>query len=172
MHKKISVWLDKSTRILQDRIARDKTEDTSSYIEELNIRRELVSNQKDLYPPVSIKSIVGHYHLIGANSSNTDVGYMGILTLVEYENRIEATYQLEGSDVQTGFGLLLNNILSLNFNYEIHGKKYTGLVSYEFVSTKIVSGIWVEEGNDEIGVEFARKIPIENTDPLQFFGFN
>lgn len=172
MHEKLSVWLEKSTEILQDRITRGKAEDTTPYIEELNIRRELISNQNDLYPSVSIKSIVGHYHLIGANSLNTNVGYMGILTLVEFENRIEATYQLEGADLQTGFGLLLNNILSLNFNYEIHGKKYTGLVSYEFVSNKIVSGIWVEDGNDEIGVEFARKIPIESNDPLQFFGIN
>lgn len=172
MHPKLSYWLEKSTAILQDRISRNTSDAQSLYEDELNIRRELVSNSEELFSNISMESVVGHYHIVGANSSNTNVGYVGILSLVKFENRIQATWQLEGSDIQTGFGLVLNNVLSLSFNYEIHGNAYSGIVSYEFVNDKIVSGVWVEEGNDEVGVEFARRIPIEKNNPLQFFGLN
>lgn len=172
MHPKLSYWLEKSSGILKDRISRATKEETKSYSDELNIRRELIKNSTSLFPDVTEEMVVGHYQIVGANSSNTNVGYNGILTLVKFENRIQATWQLEGSDIQTGFGLLMNNILSLNFNYEIHGKHYTGLVTYEFLSDRIVSGVWVEEGNDEIGVEFARKLPVKYDDPLKYFGIN
>ena len=169
MHPKLSQWLSKSTAILQDRINRSKSETTSLYVEELNIRRELVSNTKELDLGLSASEIVGHYHVIGANSSNSNAGYMGILSLVEFENRIQATWQMEGNDTQTGFGLLLNNTLSLNFNYTVEGKEYSGLVSYDFISPQIISGIWVEEGSDEIGVEFGRRIPVGKQQSVSVF---
>ena len=171
MHPKISFWLEKSTAILQDRIL-DKDANTTQFSEEINKRREVIAEAKNLFPQVHSRAIVGNYQIIGANSKTAEKGYIGLLSLKYEENRIFATWLIEGADVQTGFGLLHQNILSINFTYEQEGIEYTGLVSYEFLSNEILSGFWVEEGTDEVGVEFGRKLLLETGDPLQFFGFN
>ena len=171
MHPKISFWLEKSTAILQDRILHN-SKDANSFTKELNKRRAMIGEVKNLFPKVHPRAIAGSYQIIGANSETAEKGYVGVLSLKYEENRIFATWLIEGADVQTGFGLLHQNVLSINFTYEQEGTEYTGLVSYEFLSNEILSGFWVEEGTDEVGVEFGRKLPLETGDPLQFFGFN
>lgn len=171
MHLKISKWLSISTRLLQARISSD-TVKAKQFIEELNLRREVVETSNVLFPSVNSKSIEGTYQVIGANSENEEQGYLGVLTLVEEDNRIFATWLIEGQDTQSGFGLLLNNVLSINFVYEQDGTEYTGLVTYEFLSNDILSGIWVEEGTNTTGVEFGRKLHVQIEDPLKYFGIN
>tara|TARA_B100000809_G_scaffold266664_1_gene330579 strand:- start:4751 stop:5266 length:516 start_codon:yes stop_codon:yes gene_type:complete len=171
MHPKISKWLSISTRLLQARISSD-TENSTQFMEELNLRRETISNTHELLSAVTNKSIEGTYQIIGANSENAEQGYFGILTLKYDDNKIFATWLIEGEDTQTGFGLFVNKILSINFVYQQDGVEYTGLVSYEFLSEKILSGIWVEMGSDEIGVEYGRKLPVKREDPLKHFSFN
>lgn len=171
MHPKISRWLASSTKLLQARISSDSVT-SKQFIEELNLRREAVSNIKTLFPSVTFTSIEGVYQVIGANSENAVQGYSGILTLTHDDNRIFASWLLEGTDVQTGFGVLLNNVLSVNFVYEQEGIEYTGLVSYEFLSDRLLSGIWIEQGTSTTGVEFGRKLPVAIEDPLKYFGLN
>ncbi|WP_139959092.1 hypothetical protein [Flavicella sediminum] len=171
MNAKLSRWLEKSVAILRNRISK-KDKNAVQFIEEINLRREVVDTSTALFPSIRISEIVGHYQIVGANSENSTSGYAGILSIAYSENKFQASWFLEGGDVQIGFGVLFNNTLSFNFCYELEGKEYTGLVSYEFLTNAIVSGIWTEEGNDELGVEFARKLPIEIVDPLQYFGMN
>ena len=171
MHPKISKWLSVSTRLLQARISFD-VEKSKQFTEELNLRREEVSISEVFFPSVNYKSIQGTYQVIGANSENEEHGYFGVLTLLEEDNRMYATWLVEGQDTQTGFGLLLNNVLSINFVYEQDGSEYTGLVSYEFLSKSILTGVWVEEGTNTTGIEFGRKLPVQTEDPLKYFGLN
>jgi hypothetical protein len=171
MDLKKSNWLSFSTKLLQTRISYD-SKNTNQFITELNLRREAVSEAPEKFTVDFQESIEGVYQVLGANSENEEDGYFGILTLKYDENRIFATWLIEGEDTQTGFGLLSNNILSLSFVYTQDNVEYTGLVSYEFLSKNIISGRWVEEGSDQMGVEFGRKLPLEPRDPLKFFGFN
>lgn len=169
VHPKLSRWLSISENLLNSRIS---SSISNQFSEELELRRALVANSDVLYPSVDTNSIQGAYQIIGANSENSEQGYFGVLTLVEADNRIYATWLIEGEDTQTGFGLLLNNILSIHFVYEQDGKDYVGIVTYEFITNNVLSGNWVEEGTNTIGVEFARKLPIQREDPLGYFGFN
>ena len=171
MEAKLSYWLDKSIAILRNRISK-KDKNSTQFLEEINLRRALVTETDKLFPQLKPNAIVGHYQVVGTNGANTIEGYSGVLTIVYSENKFQATWILEGADVQTGFGLLFNNTLSFNFCYESDGAEFTGLVCYQFLSENIVLGKWTEEGNDELGEEFARKLPIEIMDPLQYFGFN
>lgn len=171
MDSKLSNWLSVSTRLLQARISSDSKKE-KQFIEELNLRRETVSDSLDLFLMLTPESIEGVYQVIGANSENAEQGYLGVLTLKYDDSKIFATWLIEGEDTQTGFGLLLNNILSINFVYEQDDIEYTGLVSYEFLSDKIISGKWVEEGTDQVGIELGRKLAVETTGPLKYFSFN
>lgn len=171
MDAKVSRWLSFSTKLLQARVVSNKAK-SKQFIEELNLRRELISeiNQNQLM--LSNRSIEGVYQVVGANSEHAEQGYFGVLTLKYEDHRIFATWLIEGEDEQTGFGLFINNVLSLNFEYKQENQFFAGLVSYEFLSDKVITGVWVEEGTDEVGVEFGRKLPIETIDPLKYFGFN
>lgn len=171
MNAKLSKWLAVSTKFLQARIGALK-ENSEQFVEELNLRREAVSETIELNSELSNNNVEGVYQIIGANSENAEHGYFGVLTLKYDENRIFAIWLIEGEETQTGFGLLTNNVLSINFVYERDAVEYTGLVSYEFLSDSMISGTWVEEGSDLIGVEFGRKVPVEIVDPLRYFGFN
>jgi hypothetical protein len=171
MDLKKSKWLSYSTKFLKSRIGLDSKKE-KPFIEELNLRREAVSDSLDLFLTLTPEAIEGVYQVVGANSENDVQGYFGILTLKYDDNRIFATWLIEGEDTQRGFGLLLNNILSINFVYEQDDIEYTGLVSYEFLSYEIISGTWVEEDSDQIGVEFGRKLSIKTVNPIQYFGFN
>ncbi|MEI6866098.1 hypothetical protein [Flavicella sp.] len=96
--------------MLQARISSDITKSTQ-FIEELNLRREAVSDSENSFVNITSKSIEGVYQVLGANSENSEQGYLGILTLKYDENRIHATWLIEGEDTQTGFGLLLNQCI-------------------------------------------------------------
>ncbi len=170
IHPKLSEWLEVSSKILQARTVDDKN--NMVFIEELNLRRELISHTDIPTNGISETSILGTYQIVGANSITSETGYVGLLSLSFSDNRIYATWFLEKGEVQTGYGLLLGNVLSLTFFYESEGKEYSGLVSYEFLSEKIISGKWVEEENDEQGIELGRKLPVEKEDPLDYFGIN
>lgn len=171
MNSKVSKWLSISTKLVQARTALDAKK-SKQFVEELNLRREIVENSKELTSELSVQDVEGVYQIIGANSENAAQGYFGILTLKYEDQKYFATWLIEGEDIQTGFGLLLNNILSIHFVYEHDKVEYAGLVSYEFLSKNILSGCWVEEGSDQVGIELGRKLPLEKTNPLNFFSFN
>lgn len=171
MNAKLSEWLALSTRFLQARIL-STTADATQFIEELNLRRETLSNSKPLTEKLTTEAIEGVYQVVGANAQNDEQGYLGMLTLKYDDNKIFADWLIEGEDVQTGFGILLDNNLSINFNYLQDEVPYYGVVVYEFLSKDILLGKWIEEGSDTIGVELGRKLPIKTIDPLKYFGFN
>jgi len=171
MELKSSRWLSISTRLLQARVTLD-TENSEQFIEELNLRRETVSKIKTPFFVQSNAAIEGVYQVVGANSENAEQGYVGMLRLIYEDNRIFASWLIEGEDIQTGFGLLIGNMLSISFIYKQNGMEHTGLVSYEFLSDTVLYGTWIEQGTSTIGVEYGRKLPIEIEDPLKYFGFN
>ncbi|MFC2127976.1 hypothetical protein ACFLRU_06320 [Bacteroidota bacterium] len=172
MDEKLSGWLEKSVAILRNRIA-NNDKNSLKFLEEINLRRGLAVECDNLLPEVKPEDIIGHYQIVGANEDHSIVGYVGILSIDFYDNKFQVTWTLEGGDLQTGFGLLFNNTLSINFQYKVDGKEFIGLVSYEFLSENIMYANWIEEGSDTIGVEFGRKLPVEkNIEPLQYFGIN
>lgn len=171
MHPKVSKWLEQSSKLLRARITKIAKSDRQ-FEDELELRRTCIDTSEVLFPSVTNTSIEGVYQIIGANSDSAEQGYFGTLSLKFSENKIHATWLIEGEDTQSGYGILLNNILSIQFVYEQENKEYFGVVSYEFLTNSVISGIWVEEHSDEIGVEFGRKLPIETIDPLKYFGFN
>ena len=169
MDAKKSKWLSISSSFLQARIGAE-TCDKNQFIEELNLRREALTDAVDSSEKVTSESLEGVYQVVGANSENSEQGYFGMLSLSYDDNKIHATWMIEGQDVQTGFGLLTENMLSLHFVYHREDIEYKGLVTYEFLSDTMIYGNWIEEDTDEIGVELGRKLPIKKTDPLSFFG--
>ena len=171
MHPKVSKWLAQSSKFLRSRITKDNI-DNRQFEEELELRRTCIETSEMLFPSVTNESIQGVYQIVGANSENAEQGYFGTLTLKFSDNKIHATWLIEGEDIQSGYGILFNNILSIQFVYEQDKKEYFGVVSYEFISQSILSGVWIEEFSDETGVEFGRKLPVQTVDPLGYFGFN
>lgn len=171
MHPKISRWLENSARILKNRIAGNDTT-ANQYLDELNLRREMVAATSTVFPKVTHQSIQGVYQVVGANALNAERGYIGFLTLYVADNRIFASWLIEGEDVQTGFGFLNGNLLSIAFEYQADENFYTGVVTYEFLSDSMVLGRWMEEGTDTEGFENGRKLPEHKDNPLHYFGLN
>lgn len=171
MNLKLSKWLELSTRLLKARIDGLK-ENSGQFVEELNLRREAVSEAIEFKSELSIQDIEGAYQIIGANSENAEQGYTGMLTLRLDDNKVYANWLIEGEDMQTGFGMYIDKVLTLHFSYENDGVEYIGVVSYQFLSKNIISGKWVEEASDSVGIEMGRKLPVESVDPLKYFGFN
>jgi len=90
------------------------------------------------------------------------------------ENDTPGTYKIMGQNpddpescyIGNAYGLQVSsNILVFNFSYSDEEENlHIGLVSYTFLTDKIVHGEWIEEGFSEKGLEELRKLDNEAPD--------
>jgi hypothetical protein len=175
MKNKIENWLEESVKVLKNRIENEKEKENSAHLlAELKARELCVEKiKKTSYgPKITKSSISGTYDILGKNSNEAFLGYVGVMSLTHQENQVRATWLIEGKVTHYGYGLIYNNFLCLNFCYEAGDVERYGVVMYEFLTEDCISGEWTEEIHDSIGSEFGRKISSDNIDPLDFFGMN
>lgn len=173
MEKKFKQWIEKSSKILKQRIDEINI-DSTDLEEELELRKELYLSleKKQIAPRFTKNNILGDYALVGCNSSDAISGYVGVLNLSREQYQIKATWIIEGHKEQMGYGLLIDNILCLNFSYEAGNNIYDGIVAFHFLSDSCIYGVWTEQINDAEGFEMGRKLSSKKINPLNLFGMN
>jgi hypothetical protein len=173
MEKKFKQWIEKSSKVLNQRIDENNT-DFTDLEEELELRKELYSSfeGKEKRDKITKNTILGDYSLVGGNSSDAPSGYVGVLNLSREEYQIKATWIIEGHKEQIGYGLMMDNILCLNFSYEAGSNIFDGLVAFHFLTDSCIYGVWTEQINDALGFEMGRKLKSKKINPLNLFGMN
>ena len=159
MERKRKEWLEKSLEILEKKMTR-RGADLVALELEMEKRKTLFNSFKKSHqvPPISKKSIVGQYHVVGSHAVNNFKGYEGLLSLSYEKHQIRATWQIENEELHCGYGMIFSNVLCLNFSYEVKEAVFHGIVAYEFLSEDSISGIWTEQIIDSLGMEFGRKL--------------
>lgn len=103
------------------------------------------------------KDIIGHFSVIGTNQDDSRNTYTGELNLsLDKDDRIVAKWLINKSQPQNGIGVLKNNSLVINFQYQgDENTIYRGTVIYKFLTKDILEGTWTEEfGNPNyVGTE-------------------
>ncbi len=173
MEKKFKQWIERSSKILKQRIDENNT-DFTDLEQELELRKEMYSSfeKKVERSKITKSKILGDYVLVGCNSSDAVSGYVGVLNLSSEEYQIKATWIIEGHKEQIGYGLLIDNILCLNFSYEAGNNIYDGVVVFHFLSESCIHGVWTEQIHDALGFEMGRKLKSKKINPLNLFGLN
>lgn len=148
--QKIAYWYAKSKKVLQGR--KDSTE-------ELTKRAYLLDNvEPNPNLTINMVSICGTYEVAGGNPDELESFYTGLLSIDLIDNQISATWLIEGTQQQTGYGFVFNNTLMLHFDYMVDEFLYNGIVAYEFITADIIIGKWTEEVAIENAFEMGRKL--------------
>lgn len=109
-----------------------------------------------------IQDLVGEYLITGSNQERSDEPtYKGKLTLsLDENNRIIAHWNIGDSQEQNGTGFFKDNILVINFNYEVDDLIFKGVAVYRCMTKDVLNGFWSEKhGNPHfLGSEQALRI--------------
>ena len=159
MERKRKEWLEKSLEILENKMTKRGAESDALEFE-MEKRKSLFKSltESNQVSPITKQSIAGQYCVVGNLADNNFKGYKGLLNLYYEEHQIRATWQIENDELHYGYGMIFNNVLCLNFSYEVKEEEFYGIVAYEFLSEDIISGIWTEQIIDSLGMEFGRKL--------------
>lgn len=144
--------------------------------EELSKRQKLVQvSEYNATFLINMVNVCGTYAIVGGNPDTKDSYYTGTLQIELLNNQIVATWLIDGSQPQNGYGFVFNNTLVLQFKYHANADLFHGIVAYEFLTPEIVNGKWTEEMAFESAFEMGRKLPSSELDlanPEPFFSAN
>lgn len=143
-------WYNKSKLALDNR--EDKKDELEKRLELLEYAEQ--NPEFDL----SMVNVCGIYEVTGGNPEATDSYYTGLLNIDLINNQVEASWLIEGSQPQTGYGFVFNNTLVIHFNYMADKDLYNGIVAYQFLTPEIIIGKWTEEIAIENAFEMGRKL--------------
>jgi hypothetical protein len=117
---------------------------------------------------MNTKDLIGTYNIIGKNQEDTQLNYMGTLTLaLDYNNRIVAKWLINNEQVQEGTGFFKDNILVINFNYLGENEEvFKGVVVYRCLTKDILEGFWSEEYGDPKFLGEERCFRVTNTEEM------
>ncbi|MGY6647644.1 hypothetical protein [Wenyingzhuangia sp. IMCC45574] len=146
----LKYWYSKSKLALHQR--KEKKEELVKRLELL----EYAEQNPDFN--LSMVNVCGVYEIAGGNPDATDSYYTGLLNIDLISNQIEASWLIEGSQHQTGYGFVFNDTLVIHFCYEADKSLYNGIVAYQFITPEIVIGKWTEEIAIENAFEMCRKL--------------
>lgn len=131
-----------------------------NYDYELSLRERLVDDFVPNAIAITPEIGQGEFKVLGQNPDNPESCYIGNVKIEYNVNKIWlAKWKINGS-THYAYGMLVSpQILVFNFSYmDSDNQRCTGLVSYSFLSEKIVSGQWIEEGYSKRGIEELRKM--------------
>lgn len=115
---------------------------------------------------IKIQDLVGTYSISGYNQElHQDLCYSGTLTLkLNSDNRIVATWLINGTQLQTGLGFFKHNILVIHFVYQDEEQKdYKGIAVYRCLSKDILDGFWSEKHGNPLYLGSEKCLRIKNT---------
>lgn len=108
---------------------------------------------------MTVQDLVGNYTVEGSNQDEKGITYHGFLTLsLDENNRIIAQWTI-GDHIQNGTGFFKDQVLAINFSYEVDDDKvYKGVVVYR---KDILDGFWSEKHGNPLylGSEYCTRIP-------------
>lgn len=111
---------------------------------------------------MTVKDLVGTYHIKGTNQEALQQPYQGKLQLdLDKHHRIIAQWQIGKDQVQHGTGFYKDQILVINFNYSNEDQQtYKGVVVYKCITKDVLDGFWSEKHGDPrfLGTEQAIRI--------------
>lgn len=117
---------------------------------------------------MTIEDLVGNYSVQGSNQeAENHISYQGILTLsLDENNRIVAQWMI-GDHIQNGTGFYKDEILVINFNYEVEDRKiYKGVAVYRCITKDILDGFWSEKHGNPLYLGSEYCVRISNGDFL------
>ncbi|WP_055436753.1 hypothetical protein [Lacinutrix algicola] len=96
---------------------------------------------------MQLNQLPGIYNIKGSNQDEAGTTYNGTLELTLNENnRVNAKWVINESQVQQGTGFFKDNILVINFNYKGDDELiYKGVVVYKCITQDILDGFWSEK---------------------------
>lgn len=100
---------------------------------------------------MTIQELVGSYAIEGSNQEESNqITYRGKLDLtLDLNNRIVAHWRIGSDQEQFGQGFFQDNILVLNFYYNVDlDTKYKGVAVYRCLTKDILEGFWSEKHGD------------------------
>ena len=159
--EKINDWLRSSKAITEK-----STEPyRSNFLYELKVRQDMLKNCKPIDYDINENDTPGTYKIMGQNPDDPESCYIGNVIIEFDEGTWLATWYISGF-IHNAYGLQVSsNILVFNFSYSDEEENlHIGLVSYTFLTDKIVHGEWIEEGFSEKGLEELRKLDNEAPD--------
>ena len=117
---------------------------------------------------MTIEDLVGNYSVQGSNQeAENHISYQGIQTLsLDENNRILAQWMI-GDHIQNGTGFYKDEILVINFNYEVEDRKiYKGVAVYRCITKDILDGFWSEKHGNPLYLGSEYCVRISNGDFL------
>ncbi len=117
---------------------------------------------------MTIQELVGEYLIEGSNQESSDQpSYHGKLSLsLDENNRINAHWLINKSQIQLGTGFFKDRILVINFHYQNDRKTYKGVVVYRCITKDILEGFWSEKHGDPLYLGTERGIRIKTNEIL------
>ena len=96
---------------------------------------------------MTVEDLAGSFSIMGSNQDEEGARYKGTLHLtLDENNRIQADWLINESQIQTGTGFFKDNILVINFNYNGEENRiYKGVVVYKCITKDILDGFWSEK---------------------------
>ena len=93
------------------------------------------------------KEIIGQFSISGTNQDGEGNNYKGTLTLtLDHNNRINAVWIINKTQIQKGNGFFRDNILVINFNYIGDNEAiFKGVAVYRCITTDVLDGFWSEK---------------------------
>lgn len=115
---------------------------------------------------MKIQDLVGEYSILGSNQEYGEaVTYKGKLILsLNAHNRMVAQWIIGKDQIQTGEGFFKDNILVINFKYQVDEDTfYKGVVVYRCINKDILEGFWSEKHGDPLYLGSERAVRINST---------
>ncbi|MCG9792805.1 hypothetical protein [Flavobacterium algicola] len=96
---------------------------------------------------MTIRELVGSYTIEGSNQEESNqITYRGKLDLtLDLNNRIIAHWKIGHNQEQNGSGFFKDNILVINFNYEVDDLVFKGVAVYRCLTKDVLEGFWSEK---------------------------
>jgi len=118
---------------------------------------------------MTVQDLVGSYAISGSNQNeSSEITYKGVLTLtLDSNNRINAEWIINNSQIQKGNGFFKDDILVINFRYKGDDHKiYKGVAVYRCINKDILDGFWSEKHGNPLYLGSEHCLRTETTEKL------
>jgi hypothetical protein len=102
----------------------------------------------------ALSILEGIYTLEGCNPGSNKIVYHGEVVIESYGDNYLLTWKIGSKQIQTGIGILQNNVLSVSF-LDLGGKG-AGVVSYLIKEEGKLEGKWAVYGSCNYGIEYLK----------------
>ena len=111
-------------------------------------------------PQWSREQVCGTYKVDGVNLVR-GVPYSGLLTIEKKDKAFECTWEIgagateidPSEECNEGIGLHVGNAIAFSYTHTGKGGDYTGVVLYEIIGDKVMSGQWTRSDRSNVSTE-------------------